>query len=213
MATTAAGESRTKSTDTLMQAIDERLKKLERLVSPSTLHANVVVPKDNPEATIIGGLKNAERSLKRELHSNQTLQTFFELYEEAEQLLVSRQAMPGTVVPPQMDVGVLREIVLAADQEMIEAAVRLREVEVLKRELDIPVLKDLSQLENRLAHIEAVERPSIEAIMQAHDRFQTSLAEYNQFILSVSELFVHFHYMLSDIEAEMDEAQNDANEE
>ena len=69
----------TDSINTLIDSISDRLNILEPIVSPTTLDASVRVPADNPSATIVGGLKDAQGNLKKELQKQLSLASFIQL--------------------------------------------------------------------------------------------------------------------------------------
>ncbi|KAI8923145.1 hypothetical protein BC831DRAFT_437205 [Entophlyctis helioformis] len=192
----------------LVRSIDERIARLERIVSPAVVAPNVIVPKGDPLATVIGGLRGHQKAFQRALQDKPGLSAFFDRYVEVERLLVSRQVMPG-VLPP-VDTAVLQEMVLASETELLDAADDLKDIETLQTHVDIPILKDLPQLQATLAQNEMTEREYMDRIGRLYAQFQDTLAEYNHFVSDVSELFVQFHRTLSDLEQEDEDARASA---
>ncbi|KAH6565446.1 hypothetical protein BSLG_005197 [Batrachochytrium salamandrivorans] len=185
--------------DDFIQSISSRIDTLELLVSPAILHASTVVPTDNPSATIIGGLKDAQRSLKRTLQDQNALLAFIQLYDSIEPLLATKQLLPGTL-PPHLSDPILREMVLAADTELLEIAAHLKEIDLLKGHTDIPCLSDLPQLQLQLSNVEKKTGLSVDLVTRMHTQFRLLLAEYSEFNTYISQLFVHLHQVVSELE-------------
>ncbi|KAL5040681.1 hypothetical protein BDEG_27940 [Batrachochytrium dendrobatidis JEL423] len=170
----------TDSINTLVDSISDRLNILELIVSPTTLDASVRVPADNPSATIVGGLKDAQSNLKKELQKQLSLASFIQLYDSMEPLFTTRQLMPGTL-PRNISNSTLKEMVLAADADLTEMADHLSAIDSLKNLIDIPSLSELPRLQPQLSAVESDLNQDVDRITRMHNQFTTVLAEYNEF--------------------------------
>ncbi|KAJ8330475.1 hypothetical protein QVD99_001926 [Batrachochytrium dendrobatidis] len=192
----------TDSINTLIDSISDRLNILELIVSPTTLDASVRVPADNPSATIVGGLKDAQSNLKKELQKQLSLASFIQLYDSMEPLFTTRQLMPGTL-PRNISNSTLKEMVLAADADLTEMADHLSAIDSLKNLIDIPSLSELPRLQPQLSAVESDLNQDVDRITRMHNQFTTVLAEYNEFNMAVSQLFLQYHYILAELEQKL----------
>ncbi|KAL5040680.1 hypothetical protein BDV3_003056 [Batrachochytrium dendrobatidis] len=192
----------TDSINTLVDSISDRLNILELIVSPTTLDASVRVPADNPSATIVGGLKDAQSNLKKELQKQLSLASFIQLYDSMEPLFTTRQLMPGTL-PRNISNSTLKEMVLAADADLTEMADHLSAIDSLKNLIDIPSLSELPRLQPQLSAVESDLNQDVDRITRMHNQFTTVLAEYNEFNMAVSQLFLQYHYILAELEQKL----------
>ncbi|KAL5031943.1 hypothetical protein BDV3_000119 [Batrachochytrium dendrobatidis] len=192
----------TDSINTLIDSISDRLNILEPIVSPTTLDASVRVPADNPSATIVGGLKDAQGNLKKELQKQLSLASFIQLYDSMEPLFTTRQLMPGTL-PRNISNSTLKEMVLAADADLTEMADHLSAIDSLKNLIDIPSLSELPRLQPQLSAVESDLNQDVDRITRMHNQFTTVLAEYNEFNMAVSQLFLQYHYILAELEQKL----------
>ncbi|KAK6091957.1 hypothetical protein MT418_007494 [Batrachochytrium dendrobatidis] len=192
----------TDSINTLIDSISDRLNILELIVSPTTLDASVRVPADNPSATIVGGLKDAQGNLKKELQKQLSLASFIQLYDSMEPLFTTRQLMPGTL-PRNISNSTLKEMVLAADADLTEMADHLSAIDSLKNLIDIPSLSELPRLQPQLSAVESDLNQDVDRITRMHNQFTTVLAEYNEFNMAVSQLFLQYHYILAELEQKL----------
>ncbi|EGF83773.1 hypothetical protein BATDEDRAFT_21232 [Batrachochytrium dendrobatidis JAM81] len=184
----------TDSINTLIDSISDRLNILELIVSPTTLDASVRVPADNPSATIVGGLKDAQSNLKKELQKQLSLASFIQLYDSMEPLFTTRQLMPGTL-PRNISNSTLKEMVLAADADLTEMADHLSAIDSLKNLIDIPSLSELPRLQPQLSAVESDLNQDVDRITRMHNQFTTNMA--------VSQLFLQYHYILAELEQKL----------
>ncbi|RKO84723.1 hypothetical protein BDK51DRAFT_50812 [Blyttiomyces helicus] len=111
-----------------------------------------------------------------------------------------------------LDNSAKREIVLASEQELLQMAKQLEQIESLQGGVDIPILQgifsgsryggdaDLEHLAPRLTVIKGRYPSQSGDLEKLRERFVASLDSYNQFVASLSDVFIWYEDILSTLE-------------
>ncbi|KAI8609284.1 hypothetical protein BC830DRAFT_1085595 [Chytriomyces sp. MP71] len=103
-----------------------------------------------------------------------------------------------------LDPASKKEIVLAAEDEILGLAEQLREIEALKGEIDSPAMAGLDQRITALSPIEFTQIQQSQVSAALKEEFMTVLTEYNDYIETLSQMFLYYDSVLNAISAKLD---------
>ncbi|KAJ3275921.1 hypothetical protein HDV01_006788 [Terramyces sp. JEL0728] len=175
---------------TTKHMLEERLELIEQIVSPEPVSANTVIPKADPNQTIIGDYIQFKKRLasidKREI------QHFLKLYQEEEpNLSYSRNLL---------DHHLMKEMVVCSFQELNTLIAQMQELKDLIQVADLEFEYKKQEI-HKVIEMYDLESNDLE---RQSEMFLKLLGDYNDFILKISKLFVNYHLILDGLERDIE---------
>ncbi|KAJ3049429.1 hypothetical protein HK097_009570 [Rhizophlyctis rosea] len=174
--------------------LDERLRHLEALTAPKLLSSG---NREVFEESILSSVQNMQAQLMQITEDRPVIGDFLMRYEQLRDLL---QNQTDEVERSALDIHAKKAVVLASEEDLLQIAEQLRDIDSLKDELDAPVLQELELLVPQLAPIEARSIEQNESVAQLRERFLEALDSYNQFVTLISEVFIWYQDVVSSLE-------------
>ncbi|KAI9352798.1 hypothetical protein BDR26DRAFT_929315 [Obelidium mucronatum] len=103
-----------------------------------------------------------------------------------------------------LDPASKKEIVLAAEEEIMVLSEQLREIDALKGEIDSQAMNGLDQRVAALSPIEFTQIAQSQASAALKEEFMTVLDDYNEYIETLSQVFLYYDSLLNAISAKLD---------
>ncbi|KAJ3009882.1 UNVERIFIED_CONTAM: hypothetical protein HDU68_002446 [Siphonaria sp. JEL0065] len=103
-----------------------------------------------------------------------------------------------------LDPASKKEIVLAAEEEIMALTEQLREIDALKGEIDSQAMNGLDQRVAALSPIEFTQIAQSQAASALKEEFMTVLDDYNEYIETLSQVFLYYDSLLNAISAKLD---------
>ncbi|KAJ3161999.1 hypothetical protein HDU86_005697 [Geranomyces michiganensis] len=177
--------------------LDERLAHLEALTAPSLLAVTANGKREDLQGSLLRSLQDVQEKLSRFARERRAIGSFLQKYGQVRDLL---QADHDFDESSGLDVGTKREILLSAEEELVFHARELKQISTLKEELDSPALKSLGPMISRLAAVEAQSVPLAQSESAVRERLLAAVNSYNQLVNKLSDLFILYEDMVSDLE-------------
>ncbi|KAJ3328282.1 hypothetical protein HDU76_010249 [Blyttiomyces sp. JEL0837] len=176
-----------------MDSIEARLSFLESLASPFPIAQSV---RPGTESVLMS-LQSMQAKLRQITEERRPLADFLQRYSQLRDLIDNKG---NELEVSALDAASKKEIVLASEDEILNAVDMLKEIDSLKDEVDMPVLEGF---EDRILALKPIEREQIaqtNATLLLREEFTKIIDQYNQYITSLSQIFLQYDALLSSIE-------------
>ncbi|KAJ3020480.1 Dynactin subunit 3 [Thoreauomyces humboldtii] len=176
--------------------LDERLAHLEALTAPSLL--SVANPgREELQGSLLRSLQGVQEKLLRFTEERRAIGDFLQRYGQLRELLRND---PDELEGITLDTVAKRDILLASEEDLVYHAAELKRVSTLKAELDSPILQALESQIPALAKIEALNVRQRHTEASVRERLSHTLVSYNNLVDCLSEMFICYEELLSDLE-------------
>ncbi|KAJ3178799.1 hypothetical protein HDU87_003354 [Geranomyces variabilis] len=192
--------------DDAISQLDERLAHLEALTAPSLLAVTANGKGEDLKGSLLRSLQDVQEKLTRFARERRAIGAFLQKYGQVRDLL---QAGHDFDESSGLDVVTKREILLSAEEDLVFHARELKQIATLKAELDNPTLKALGPMISRLATVEAQSLPLAQTESAIRERLLAAVNSYNQQVNSLSDLFILYEDMVSDLEVKVSQIERE----
>ncbi|KAJ3034675.1 Dynactin subunit 3 [Rhizophlyctis rosea] len=182
--------------------LEERLRHLEALTAPKLLSSG---NREVFEESVLSSVENIQGRLLQITEERSAIGDFLMRYEQLRDLL---QNQSDEIERSALDVHAKKAVVLASEEDLLQIAEQLRDIDSLKDELDAPVLQELETLVPKLSPIEARNIEQSEYVGHLRERFLEALDSYNQFVTLISEVFIWYQDVISSLERTVQRLEN-----
>ncbi|KAJ3284091.1 hypothetical protein HK104_010110 [Borealophlyctis nickersoniae] len=176
--------------------LEERLRHLEAITAPKLLSMSGGT-RELFQDSLLSHVQSVQEGLVQVTQQKRDIADFLGAYELLRDLLKNET---NEIEYSALDIQAKKEIVLASEDDILQFAEQLKEVELLKDELDVPILRELETLVPKLSPIEARSLEQAEHIARVRERFLAALDSYNTFVSLTSEVFVWYQEVLTGLE-------------
>ncbi|KAI8590618.1 hypothetical protein BDZ88DRAFT_451022 [Geranomyces variabilis] len=192
--------------DDAISQLDERLAHLEALTAPSLLAVTANGKAEDLKGSLLRSLQDVQEKLTRFARERRAIGAFLQKYGQIRDIL---QADHDFDESSGLDVVTKREILLSAEEDLVFHARELKQIATLKGELDNPALKALGPMISRLATVEAQTVPLAQTESAIRERLLAAVNSYNQQVNGLSDLFILYEDMVSDLEIKVSQIERE----
>ncbi|KAJ3171669.1 hypothetical protein HDU88_007749 [Geranomyces variabilis] len=192
--------------DDAISQLDERLAHLEALTAPSLLAVTANGKGEDLKGSLLRSLQDVQEKLTRFARERRAIGAFLQKYGQIRDIL---QADHDFDESSGLDVVTKREILLSAEEDLVFHARELKQIATLREELDNPALKALGPMISRLATVEAQTVPLAQTESAIRERLLAAVNSYNQQVNGLSDLFILYEDMVSDLEIKVSQIERE----
>ncbi|ORY48160.1 hypothetical protein BCR33DRAFT_714578 [Rhizoclosmatium globosum] len=192
-----------------LASLEHRLDYITSITTPYSNEGTLLRPGLESIQQSIGAIKSKLNQLVSE---RRVLGDFLQKYSHLRELINSHtnttEQTASSALDLDMGLGLdpasKKEIVLAAEEEILGLADQLREIDALKAEIDSPAMNGLDQRISALSPIEFTQIAQSQASAALKEEFMTVLDDYNEYIETLSQIFLYYDSLLNAISAKLD---------
>ncbi|KAI9355356.1 hypothetical protein DFJ73DRAFT_825253 [Zopfochytrium polystomum] len=183
--------------------MEERVLFLERALAPAGAQdpAYAIAEQSTRPGfeSVLATVQTVQAKLRRIADDRRAIAEFLQKYVSLKDLL---QNQTNELDSGGLDATAKKEIVLAADEEILQAAEYLKELDGLKGEVNSNALNGLNAYMVALRPIEVqqIEQSKISSKMK--ERFISLINDYNNYVSTLSQVFLHYDNLISTLERE-----------
>ncbi|KAJ3121687.1 hypothetical protein HK100_012269 [Physocladia obscura] len=192
-----------------LQTLEQRLDYLSSITTPHSSDGPLLRPGLESIAQSVGSIK---AKLAQLVNERRVLGDFMLKYGQLRDVINNHtnttEQNSASALDLDMGLGLdpasKKEIVMSAEEEILQLADQLREIESLKSELDSQAMNGLDQRILSLSPIEYTQIAQSQASNALKEEFMTVLEEYNDYIETLTQTFLYYDSVLNAISGKLD---------